>query len=336
MVCAGMIRSLPILAVLLALTTAASGCGGGDPEAAGTKTLSVVATTQPVASLVEGVGGERIRVTTLLPANADPHDYEIRPQDVESLAQADVIVRAGGELDHFVEEAVEASGTEAKAIALIDSVRTREGGDELEEEGQAGEQEKEEHAGGREGVDPHWWHDPRNAIRAVDAIARVLVEADADGAGAYERRSQAYAGRVGALDSAIERCWSAVPTRSRKLVTTHDAFGYYADRYDLDVVGTVIPSLSTQGQPSSGAVDRLVDDIRAAGVKAIFTESAVSPRVEQAIADEAGARLAPPLYADTVPDGARGDGDGYLATLRENTQAMIDGLAPGTPCSLPR
>ena len=152
--------------------------------------------------------------------------------------------------------------------------------------------------------------------------------ADPDGAATYARNANAYERRLTALDSAIADCLDRIPAAHRKLVTTHDALGYYAGRYGLEVIGAVIPSLSTQAQASAGEVAELVDTIRREGVKAIYPESSVNPKLEQAVADECGATIGRPLWADTLgPAGS--DGATYLDSLAANTRAIADGLSGG-------
>jgi zinc/manganese transport system substrate-binding protein len=289
--------ALPVLALALA------GCGAGARAEDGR--LPVVATTTQAADMVRQAGGDRVAVTGLLAPSSDPHDYELRPDDVRAVAGAKVVVRSGGEVDEWLDEAIEASGTSARVVTLIDHVDALpRGGD----------------------VDPHWWQDPTAAESAVEAIGEAI--GDVDGAAAYARR-------IAHLDGAIGRCMRRVPPAQRRLVTTHDALGYYARRYDIDVVGTVIPSLSTQGQPSAGETARLIRTIRRAHVSAIFTEQAVNPDVERAIAAEAGARIGRPLWADTLgPAGS--PAATYLGALRENTLALVDGFTDGrVTCRLP-
>jgi ABC-type Zn uptake system ZnuABC Zn-binding protein ZnuA len=299
------------LAALAALALA--GCGGSAASGSPSR-VQVVATTTQAADLARNVGGAGVEVTGLLAPNADPHDYEVRPDDVRTLAAADLVVRSGGEVDHWLGGAIEASGTGAPVVTLLDHVAR------LERDGE---------------VDPHWWQDPRNAGRAVAAIRDALVRADSPHARAYRDRAAAYTRRIAALDGAVERCLARVPPARRKLVTTHDALGYYARRYGIEVIGTVIPSLSTQAQPSAGEVAALVSTIRRARVKALFTESSVNPKVEQAIAAEAGARIGAPLWADTL--GPRGsDGASYLASIAANTRALLAGFTGRpTTCRLP-
>jgi ABC-type Zn uptake system ZnuABC Zn-binding protein ZnuA len=317
---------LALTAALLALL--ASACG--EEDSAGSGGLPVVATTTQVADLVRNVGGDRVHVTGLLPANADPHDHEVRPSDVDAVADAGLVVRSGGDLDAWLGDAIEGSGTDAPQLDLLDHVRTLEGGHEGHDHAQ------EDHAGEAGGdVDPHWWQDPRNAVLAVAAIRDALVAADPADAAAYRGNATAYTRELRALDRAVARCIEAVPADRRKLVTTHDSLGYYASRYGIEVVGAVIPSLTTQGQASAGATAELVRTIRAEGVEAIFTERGLEPKVEAAIAREAGARVGEPLWADTL--GPEGSGaDTYGGSIAANTRALVDGFGGGErPCTLP-
>jgi len=309
------------LAALLCLAALVSACGDDDSTAAGNASVTVVATTTQAADLARAVGGERANVVGLLPANADPHDYEVRPGDVKALTDADLVIRSGGDLDDWLASAIESSGTDAPELTLIDHVHTLEGGHEHAEE---------EHE-----IDPHWWQDPHNAETAVAEIENALSAADADGAATYARNAAAYTSQLTELDRAVADCIDQIPAAQRKLVTTHDALGYYADRYGLGVVGAVIPSLSTQAQASAGEVDALIDTIKRESVKAIFAESSVNPKLEQVIADQSGATIGKALWADTLgPEGS--DGDTYLKSIASNTRAIASGLSGGSvSCTLP-
>jgi len=319
--------SLLAAALLLGLALLLGACGDDDRGAGGA--ITVVATTTQAADLTRAVTGDRDAVAGLLEPNADPHDYEVRPGDVKALVDADLVVRSGGDLDAWLDGAIDSSGNDAEQVRLIDHVETIEGGHEHHE----GEHEHEEDGG--EDVDPHWWQDPRNAIAAVAAIEAALARADPAGAVTYAANARAYTAELRALDRAVAACIDAIPAAQRKLVTTHDALGYYAHRYGLEVVGAVIPSLSTQAQASAGEVAELVDTIRRTGVRAIFAESSVNAKLERAIADEAGARVGRPLWADTLgPAGS--DGATYAASIAANTRAIAEGLTGGASgCALP-
>jgi len=297
-----------IAPLLLAAACAAllAGCGSG----AGDGRPSVVATTTQAADLARAVAGDRAQVRGVLAPNSDPHDYEVRPGDVKALARASLVVRSGGDLDEWLGGAIDSAGADAPVLDLLDRVGPHDDGD------------------------PHWWQDPIRAEEAVTAIGEALAKADPAGASTYRANAERSVNRLQALDAAVRRCVDRIPTAERTLVTTHDALGYFADRYGLRVVGTVIPSLSTQAQASAGDLAKLVDTIRRERVKAIFAESSVNASVEDAIAQETGARVGRPLWADALgPAGS--SGATYEGSIRANTAAIVEGLT-GKSCSFPR
>jgi zinc/manganese transport system substrate-binding protein len=293
-----------IIASTLAL--AAAGCGDDGGGASGE--VNVVATTTIAADLVRNVGGDRVAVDVLVPADADPHDYEPRPSDAAALSEAGLVVRSGGDLDEWLGELIDSAGGDAPEVTLLDSVSAIEG-----EEGES---------------DPHWWQDPRNAILAVGAVRDALAEADPEGRRAYARAASAYVRELRALDMEIERCIRRVPPEKRKLVTTHDALGYFADRYGVEVIGAVIPSLSTQAQPSARDVDALVEQIEDEGVEAIFPEVAVAQRLERAIARESGAEVGDELWTDSLGDEGSG-AETYVDAMRANARTLAEGMSGG-------
>ena len=289
-----LIACVPLLCLL-------SACG--DEDAGAGNRLDVVATTGQAADMAREVGGARVAVTGLLAPNADPHEFEIRPDDVKRLSGAKLVVRSGGDLDDWLEDAIESSGSDAPVLTLSDHVEL-------------------------DGDDPHWWQDPRNAIAATAALRDALIDADPQGAGAYRRGAAAYTARLVRLDRAVRACIDKVPAADRTLVTTHDSLGYYARRYGIRVVGAVIPSRSTVAQPSAGEIAALVETIRREHVKAIFAESSVNPDVEEAVARESGARIGKALWADTLgPEGS--DGATYVESIASNTAALVEGFSGG-------
>ncbi len=290
------------LLALLALAGVAGCSSGGD-------NADVVATTTQVADLTRTVAGNRLEVHAILRANADPHEYEPRPSDARALTDAKLVLRSGGDLDGWLGDLVGEAGSGARVVTVADSVRRR-------------------------GDDPHWWQDPLNAILAVRAIRDALERADPAGRATFDRNAAAYVRRLRRLDHGIARCIGEIPPARRKLVTTHDALGYYAHRYGLQVVGALIPSLSTQAQPSARDTQRLVDQIRREGVPAIFPESSLNPKLERAVAREANARVAGALWGDTLgPPGS--SGATYVRSMASNTETIVEALSgrrcrPGT------
>lgn len=287
----------------LIVVAVAAGCGRGDASA-GDGVITVVATTQQVADFAREVGGDRVNVVPLVRANADPHDFEPRPSDARAVAEADVALRSGGELDDWLGALLDNAGGDAEQVTLADSVEQR-------------------------GDDPHWWQDPRNVVRATRAIASVFGEADPEGRATYERNVARYVDEVRELDGQIASCMNGVEADRRKLVTNHDSFGYFAARYDIDVPGSIVPALSTSAQPSAGDVRRLVAAIKRENITTIFPESALDQRLEKAVARDAGVEVGEPLYADSLGPGKNGT---YLDALRHD--ASLIAASFGADCAL--
>lgn len=305
-------RGPALAATGLALVFLAAGCGsgtGGEDDR-----LAVVATTTQVGDLVRAVGGEAVAVDQILQPNTDPHEYEPRPSDVLATAEADLVFASGEDLDGWIEEVVSDSGSDARVVDLGAIVPERRPGEESSEEGSA--------------YDPHWWHDPRNFERAAKEVALRLAAADPAHAAAYRRNGDSYVAKLTRLDSGIGRCLGSVPASRRKLVTDHDAFGYFADRYGIAVVGAVIPSQTTRAQPSARDLSELADLIESEGVQAIFPESSLSSDVADALARQTGVTAEYALYGDTLgPAGS--DGDTYLRMEAANADAMVRGFTGG-------
>ena len=209
----------------------------------------MVATTTQVADIARNVAGDEAEVHGILTPNADPHDYEPRPSDAAAIAGAELVITSGGEADEWVDELIESSGTDAQ-VDRPPRLRCRssasEGGD----------------------VDPHWWQDPRNAVAATETIRDELSRDRPRGRGGIRgERRRLHRGRSSNADRSIAECMRFLPDSARKLVTSHDSLGYFADRYDIEVVGAAVPALSTQAQPSSGETADLVELIQESGVQ---------------------------------------------------------------------
>src|SRR3954452_20492439 len=285
---------LPLLAAAIA-AGALAGCGGASAGDDGRPV--VVATTTQAGDLARNVAGERAHVTSILKPNTDPHGYEPRTGDVKALVGADLVLRSGGEIDDWLEEARRGAGSDAPVLTL-----------------------------GRDtSRDPHWWQDPRAAIAAVPRIQDALSQVDPGGRAGYAARAASYLAALRRLDAGIARCIATIPPDRRRLVTTHDALGAFARRYGLSVIATVIPSRSTAGQASAGETADLVRTLRRERVPAVFAESSVRSDVEKAIAREAGARVAPPLWADSLgPKGS--SGATYIGSMEADARTIAAAL----------
>ena len=263
----------------------------------------MVATTTQVADLVREVGGDRVSSTACCARAATRTTTSRvratwRPWRVPRL-----VFRSGGEVDEWLGDVIDSAGGDAEVVCLIDSVKRARRRPALV----AGPAQRR--AGGRD--------DPRAARRSPTRPA-----------GPPTRATPAHDPAAARLDRQIAACIERVPAAKRKIVTTHDALGYFARRYGIEVVGAVIPSLSTQAQASAGDVQRLVEQIRREGVEAVFPESSVNPDIERAIAREAGARIGDPLYADSLgPKGSAGET--YIGALAADAGALVRGMSGG-------
>ncbi len=305
-------RSALAAATLTALALVAAGCGGVAGGSSGK--LGVVATTTQIGDFVREVGGEAVEVDQILQPNTDPHEYEPRPSDVEGAAGASLVFANGDDLDAWIDQIVSDGGSDAEIIDLGATVPIHRPG-----ESSGAEASK---------YDAHWWHDPRNAEAAVRAIERALIAADPSHKREFRRNAAAYLAELHALDRGIARCIGSVPPARRKLVTDHDAFGYFADRYGIEVVGAVIPSQTTQAQTSARDLSELAQTIEAEHVKAIFPESSLSAKVADAIARQTGASADYTLYGDTL--GPEGSGaETYVGMEEANADAMVRGFTAG-------
>ncbi len=272
------------------LALAASGCGGGGESAGSDDRMQVVAGFYPLAFAAEEVAGNRAEVTNLTPAGAEPHDAELSPRDVERIRSADLVLYAGGGFQPALEEA--ADGAEGAAVDVLDGLDLRE------EDGEA---------------DPHVWLDP---VRFAQVVERIGAELG-DGAPARQLASQ-----LRALDGEFRE--GLADCDRHELVTAHDAFGYLADRYGLEVIP--IAGLAPEVEPTPRDLEEIVDLVEDRGVTTVFVEPLLSPEIGETVAREAGVATAVlnPLEGLTEEELARGEN--YLSVMRANLEALRTGL----------
>jgi zinc/manganese transport system substrate-binding protein len=305
-----------LVAVVAAGCSRAQPAGSDGPLATG-RVLHVVATTTQVADFARNIGGDQVQVTSVHTPGVAPHDYEPSPADLEAIARADVVLENGVGLEAWLDDTIESSGFTGPVVDTSQGVKLRAGGHADEGEAQAG---GDEH-------DPHIWQDPRNAQLMTANIQRGLAAAAPANGATFQVNLDAYAKQLQALDAEVERRIDSLA--NKKLVTNHDAFGYYIDRYGLEFVGSIIPSIDSSAELSGRDIRELVAKIRATGVKAIFSETTLPPRAAETIGREAGVKVVvgeDALYGDALgPPGS--DGDTYLKMIRHNTATIVGNLS---------
>ena len=246
--------------------------------------LRVVATTSQIAALTHEVAGDGVSVTTLIGPGVDAHDFEPDPGQVRGIHDADIILRNGIGLDDFLDDVIEESG--GRVVTVTDGITPQPGA------GQADDGEP----------DPHVWHDIDNAKQMTANIAEALAEADPENASLYEDNARDYANTLDETDQQIRELLDAIPGDQRKMVTNHDAFGYFIRRYDMEFVGAVIPSVSSEAEPSAGEIADLQDLIEEEQVRAIFAEQELDARVARQLSEDTGVEIVDDLYADSLGD----------------------------------
>jgi ABC-type Zn uptake system ZnuABC Zn-binding protein ZnuA len=314
-----LVRAPLLLALSLAVILGA-GCGDDDDSANGGDRVRVVATTTQIGDFARNVGGDLIHLDVLFHPNQDAHDFEPSPSQIRALSEADIVLRNGIGLDTFINRGLESS--DADNVVVTNGIALREGmhDEERDERDEAAEDEASGH-------DPHVWLSVANAKLMVENVRDALGAADPANAAAYAANAGAYLAELDALDAAIARQVADIPERCRKLVTNHEVLGYYADAYGFEFAGSVVPSLTSQAQPSAVDVAEIVELIREQGVPAVFAEASANPALIEQVGDEAGVTVVDDLYGDSLGT-ADSDGATYIGMMETNTRLIVDALRP--------
>jgi zinc/manganese transport system substrate-binding protein len=298
-------RTIPrgVTVALLSTVLGFASCGGRPVDDG--RPL-IIATTTIVGELAAHVAGDQARVEVLMPIGADPHDFEPSARQAASLRDADLVVSSGLGLEGGLTDALEAAAEEGTPILELGrALDPRPLGDDASV------------------PDPHWWLDPIRAARSVDLIGERLGQI---AAGDWAARAASYANQLKALDGELRSALGTIPSSRRTLITSHAAFGYFAERYDFKVIGVLIPGGSTQAQPDPRLLAELAAVIRAEGVRAIFGETTLPTNVADALAEEVGGEIrVVVLYTGSL--GQAGSGaDTYVGMLRTDAERIADAL----------
>jgi len=276
--------------------------------------LPVVASFSILADFVTEVGGPRVAVTALVGPDGDGHVYQPTPADARTVAAARLVIVNGLGFEGWMDRLVKASGSRATIVTATRSVKPLRDPEAGHGHG---------HAHGQH-VDPHAWQDVGNARLYVTAIRDALIEADPAGRSDYEARATAYLGRLEALDGEIKAAIAKIPANRRRVITSHDAFGYFSKAYGLVFVAP--QGVSTESEASAKDVARIIRQIRAEKLPAVFLENVSDPRLMERIAKETGARIGGKLYSDAL---SRADGTAgtYIEMMRNNIRELSSALS---------
>ncbi len=306
-------RVLVVVGLVVALLALSPRLARPAQAQAARKPTALVTLTM-IGDMVRNVAGDRVDVRVLLPVGMDPHTYEPRPGDVQAIADSQLVFYNGLGIELWLDELLANAGGRRPHYPVSVGL-----------EGQAFVQKE----GGHAGIpDPHMWMNVRFVIKYVENIRDALIDFDPAGRAVYTANAERYIQELASLDGWVGGQVATIPPDRRKLVTSHDAFRYYGAAYGLNVVGTVW-GVSTDEEPSSSEVAKLVDDMRSYGVPAAFIETSVNPRLIERVANEAGITIGGTLYSDSLgPPGSAGDT--YINMIRANTQTIVGALG-GTP-----
>ncbi|MBV8837722.1 MAG: metal ABC transporter substrate-binding protein [Alphaproteobacteria bacterium] len=291
-----MLKRIALAILLIALAT---------PALAQEK-LKVVATFSILADLVKNVGGERVSVSALVGPNGDAHVYQPTPSDAKTLSEAKLVFANGLGFEGWMGRLVKASGTKAPTVVATKGVQPRR----MEE-------------GGRSETDPHAWQSVANAKIYVANIRDGLVAADPAGKAIYEANASAYLAKLDALDGEVRDTVAKIPPDRRRIITTHDAFGYFAAAYGVAFIAP--QGVSTEAEVSARDVARIITQIRKQKIPAVFLENVTDKRLLERIGAESGARIGGTLYSDALTD-EKGEAPTYLDMMRHNVKQLASAL----------
>jgi ABC-type Zn uptake system ZnuABC Zn-binding protein ZnuA len=283
--------------------------------------LRVVATTGIVGDVVANVAGDVVQLTTLIRPEQDPHTYQPTPQDIAALERAQVVFINGFGMEEGLQSTIDAAASNGQPIVSVSAgIKPRQLAENATVGTPAASGETQGHAAG----DPHVWFDPANVKTWVANIQETLSTLDPNNAQTYHANADAYTAEMDKLNAYIGAQVAKIPQARRKLVTDHESFGYFADRYGFRIVGAVIPSISTAAEPSSAELASLITTIRAEGVPAVFVGTTSNPKLSDLVAGETGAQVLRLYTGELGPPGS--GADTYIGMMQTDTDTIVAGL----------
>jgi len=293
--------------VITCIILAAAFALGPAPRGQTPVKLPVVATFSILADFVRNVGGNRVDVTMLVGPNGDTHVYQPKPADAEQLGAARLIVVNGFGLEGWIDRLIKASGTKAPVVVATQGLKPQK----MREEG-------------RVETDPHAWQSIADAKTYVTNIRDGLIAADPEGESAYRNNAKDYLAKLDALEKEVVAEIAKIPPEKRQIITTHDAFGYFGTAYGFRFIAP--EGVSTENEPSARDIAKIIRQIRAEKIPAVFLENITDPRLMKRIAAETGARIGGALYSDALSP-ADGPAATYIEMMRSNVRELVSALA---------
>jgi len=302
---------------LATLTAAALALGCLTSVQAAEPAMPVVASFSILGDLVSQVGGDRVKVDVLVGPGADAHVFQPKPAQAKTVAQAKVVFVNGLGFEGWLPRLLKSANVKAKPV-IVSAGITPLDSQEAEPTGKHGH--GHDH---HDEQDPHAWQSVANTVQYVSNIAQGLCAADAAGCDSYRKNAAAYTAQLNKLDSNIQTAWAAIPPAQRKVITSHDAFGYYASAYGVKFLAP--QGVSTDSEASAKGVSKLIRQIHAENIRALFVETISNPRLIEQIGRETGVKPAGELYSDTL-SATGGPAATYLDMMRHNTRLLTGAI----------
>ncbi len=286
--------------------------------------LRVVAVESFLADIVQNIAGDRLLVETLMPSGLDPHSFEPTPRDVAKIMDSDLLFINGAGLEEWLVDIMETLPDDQLIIEASAGLEGLSAGDEEHSDDLKELVKVSEDEDGHD-QDPHFWLNPLLVIKYVENIRDGLIKIDPEGADVYTSNAEQYINQLKELDQYLEEEIKQIPEGRRLIVTNHESFGYFADRYGFTVVGTILHSASSGASPSAQQMAALVDEMRRTGATAIFLETGTNPQLAEQLSNETGIRVVYDLYTHSVsePDG---NAPNYIELMKYNVEQMVRAL----------
>lgn len=285
--------------------------------------IKAVASFSILGDLVRQVGGDRVQVDVLVGPGGDAHVFQPKPSQAKLVGQAQIVFSNGLGFEGWMSRLLGTARYKGRHVVVSDGIKPIEAEDDEHDKKQHKDHGKKGHGHDHGEIDPHAWQSVPNAMVFVGNIAKGLCAADAAGCDTYQRNATAYAAELKALDTDIRASWAGIPAPQRKVITSHDAFGYYARAYGVTFLAP--QGVSTDSEASAKGVAQLVRQIRKENIKALFVESISDPRLIDQIGRETGVKPAGELFSDALSDD-KGPAATYVAMMRANTIALTQAV----------